>query len=355
MPYNGSGTYNLPLALVVGGTTITVTWGNTTTQDIATALSNALCRDGQSSMSGPLNLAGQNLQNLAAGAAATPSLYFTGDSNTGLYSGGADILGISTGGVARQMVLADGTVLFGRTTDNTLAMVQVESSAESTLATFQNTAAASFGSIRVMSNDRTLWITQTSTTHASTGAAILSTDNTQDLLFQNNAVTVLSLKYAAGTPTVTVANQLLFGAGTVTSMALHGTANQLIAYGGSSGFLVKSSGGVNTNLTVTDAGAVTARTSLASPIIDATSHRKYKREIEDVSALEIINNIRLHRYELAAVPGKKLIGFIHDELPESLRSGEEAVSLYGIAATALAGVAELTQLLKEKGLVQLAR
>jgi hypothetical protein len=38
---------------------------------------------------------------LSAGAAATPSLFFTGDSNTGIYSPGADQVGISTGGTVR--------------------------------------------------------------------------------------------------------------------------------------------------------------------------------------------------------------------------------------------------------------
>ena len=41
---------------------------------------------------------------LSAGAAATPSLFFTGDTNTGIYSPGADQLAISTGGTSRLAV-----------------------------------------------------------------------------------------------------------------------------------------------------------------------------------------------------------------------------------------------------------
>ena len=41
---------------------------------------------------------------LSAGAAATPSLFFTGDTNTGIYSPGADQVGISTGGTSRLAV-----------------------------------------------------------------------------------------------------------------------------------------------------------------------------------------------------------------------------------------------------------
>ena len=47
---------------------------------------------------------------LSAGAAATPSLFFTGDTNTGIYSPGADQVGISTGGTARITVDASGNV-----------------------------------------------------------------------------------------------------------------------------------------------------------------------------------------------------------------------------------------------------
>ena len=38
---------------------------------------------------------------LSGGAVATPSLFFTGDTNTGIYSPGADQVGISTGGTSR--------------------------------------------------------------------------------------------------------------------------------------------------------------------------------------------------------------------------------------------------------------
>ena len=47
MAFNGVGTYNLPLANVVTGTTISSTWANTTLADIATGLSTTVCKDGQ--------------------------------------------------------------------------------------------------------------------------------------------------------------------------------------------------------------------------------------------------------------------------------------------------------------------
>ena len=47
---------------------------------------------------------------LAAGSAAAPSLFFTGDSNTGVYSPGADQIAIATGGTGRLSVDASGNV-----------------------------------------------------------------------------------------------------------------------------------------------------------------------------------------------------------------------------------------------------
>ena|GEM_PF-939075 len=47
------------------------------------------------------------------GSAASPSLTFTGDENTGIYSPGADQVAISTGGSGRLFVNSDGTVSVG--------------------------------------------------------------------------------------------------------------------------------------------------------------------------------------------------------------------------------------------------
>jgi hypothetical protein len=52
----------------------------------------------------------------ALGAAATPSLTFTGDTNTGIYSPGADQVAISTGGSGRLFVDASGNVGVGDST-----------------------------------------------------------------------------------------------------------------------------------------------------------------------------------------------------------------------------------------------
>jgi hypothetical protein len=49
----------------------------------------------------------------AGGSAASPAYSFTGDTNTGIFSSAADTLGLSTGGVRRMQIDADGNVGIG--------------------------------------------------------------------------------------------------------------------------------------------------------------------------------------------------------------------------------------------------
>jgi len=66
MSRNGSGTYNLPSGNpVVSGSTITSSWANTTLTDIATALTGSVASDGQTPMSGALNMTDNLITNVA--------------------------------------------------------------------------------------------------------------------------------------------------------------------------------------------------------------------------------------------------------------------------------------------------
>jgi hypothetical protein len=62
---------------------------------------------------------------LALGSAGTPSLKFTGDTNTGIYSPGADQLAVATNGVGRLFVDSDGNIGIGGTTTTGWAQKQV--------------------------------------------------------------------------------------------------------------------------------------------------------------------------------------------------------------------------------------
>jgi hypothetical protein len=65
-------------------------------------------------------LAGSLDIGLGAGSASTPSLFFSGDANTGIYSPGADQVALTTAGTARLYVSSAGLVGIGVTSPDTL-------------------------------------------------------------------------------------------------------------------------------------------------------------------------------------------------------------------------------------------
>lgn len=75
MPYSGAGVFSLVAGNpVVTGTTISSTWANNTLSDIATGLSTAVCRDGQSTITANIPMGGFKLTGLGAGSAANDSV-----------------------------------------------------------------------------------------------------------------------------------------------------------------------------------------------------------------------------------------------------------------------------------------
>jgi len=78
MSRNGTGTYNLPAGNpVVTGTSISSTWANTTMTDLANALSGSVAADGQTPMTGQLDMNSQKIKNLATGTTAGNAIEYT--------------------------------------------------------------------------------------------------------------------------------------------------------------------------------------------------------------------------------------------------------------------------------------
>jgi hypothetical protein len=72
MSRNGSGTYNLPAGNpVVTGTTISSTWANNTLSDIANSLTQSIAADGQTPITGALQMGGNDIQNAGTITATT--------------------------------------------------------------------------------------------------------------------------------------------------------------------------------------------------------------------------------------------------------------------------------------------
>lgn len=89
MPYNGSGTFTLysPGNPVVTGTTISSTWANNTLTDLATGLSTALTKDGQTTPTANIPMGGFKLTGLAAGSASGDSVRYGQLGSLAFFSG----------------------------------------------------------------------------------------------------------------------------------------------------------------------------------------------------------------------------------------------------------------------------
>lgn len=110
MPFNGSGTYTPPGAdfPAVTGTTISSSKYNNVINDVASALTGVVTRDGQSPMTATLPMGGQLITGLGAGSVSAPALSFTGDADTGVYKPGAAQWAVSIDGTQRLLVNATG-------------------------------------------------------------------------------------------------------------------------------------------------------------------------------------------------------------------------------------------------------
>ena len=75
MSRNGSGTYSLPTGNpVVSGSTISSTWANNTLTDMATALSGSIAADGQTPITGALQMNSNQINGLSNGTASTDAI-----------------------------------------------------------------------------------------------------------------------------------------------------------------------------------------------------------------------------------------------------------------------------------------
>lgn len=111
MARNSSGNMALlqPQTPFIANTTIVSTDVNAVMSDIANEITNSLDRSGRGAMTSPLIV--------PASTAATPSVAFTGDTDTGVYGAAANTVGIATGGSVRATFSTNGML----TVDGALA------------------------------------------------------------------------------------------------------------------------------------------------------------------------------------------------------------------------------------------
>ena len=116
MSRNGSGTYNLPVGNpVVPATIISTTWANTTLSDMATALTGSVAADGQTPITGDLQMSSNRITSLGTPVAAA-------DAVTKAYvDAGVAALGTMATQNANNVAITGGTInntTIGATTAN---------------------------------------------------------------------------------------------------------------------------------------------------------------------------------------------------------------------------------------------
>ena len=95
MSRNGSGTYTLPAGNpVVTGTTIASTWANSTLSDIQNALTQSIAADGQTPITGALQMGNNKVTNMGTATAAGDAVEFA-QFTTPTFTG--DVTMLSTG------------------------------------------------------------------------------------------------------------------------------------------------------------------------------------------------------------------------------------------------------------------
>ena len=122
MSRNGSGVYSLPAGNpVVTGTTIASTWANTTMTDLAAALTDSVAADGQTPMTGNLDLNTHKIVNLVAGTVSGDAIEFA-QFKTPTFTGDVTVTStgfvlISAGTTAQRPVSpANGQIRYNTTT-----------------------------------------------------------------------------------------------------------------------------------------------------------------------------------------------------------------------------------------------
>jgi len=115
MSRNGSGTYTLPAGNpVVAGTVIATTWANNTMNDLASAMTDSVAADGQTPMTGPLNMNSNKVTNLATGTISGDGINFT-QFNTPTFGGAVTcsttltVVGDTTMSGTGQLKIPNGT------------------------------------------------------------------------------------------------------------------------------------------------------------------------------------------------------------------------------------------------------
>jgi hypothetical protein len=237
MSRNGSGTYTLPAGNpVVTGTTISTTWANNTLNDLAAAMTDSVAADGQTPMTGDLDLNSNKIVNLAVGTVAGDAVEFS------QLAAATSVVTITGGTI-------NGTTI-GATTPSTGRFTTLEVSGTTTLATALTgvlKGTSGVVSVATAGTDYAGISTAQSFTAGQRGAVSVLTDGatiTPNFALANNFSLTIGGNQTLANPTNLVAGQ-----SGVILITQDGTGSRTLAYGSN----WKFAGGTAPVLTTTPA------------------------------------------------------------------------------------------------------
>lgn len=191
MPRNGSGTYSLPEPAFVSGATISSSAMNSDLSDLASAMTASVAKDGQTAMTGPLNMGGQNITNVGALSTSSGTLALSGK------------LTVSGAATMSSTLATTGAATFASTVAITGATTMASTMAVTGAATFNGTAA--FGGavtcFSTLTANSGALISSLNVTFGSTlnGAVVVNSttnlNNTVDIKITSTLVALVGLFY----------------------------------------------------------------------------------------------------------------------------------------------------------------
>ncbi len=147
MSRNGSGTYTLPAGNpVVSGTVIATSWANNTMNDLAAAMTDSVAADGQTPMTGPLNMNSNKVTNLATGTISGDGINYA-QFNTPTFGGAVVcsstlvVTGVTT--LNSTLAVAGDTTMAGNLAVNSTGQIKLPNGT-----TAQRSATPTIGSVR---------------------------------------------------------------------------------------------------------------------------------------------------------------------------------------------------------------
>ena len=216
MSRNGSGVYTLPAGNpVVSQTVISSSWANNTMNDLAAAMTDSVAADGQTPMTGPLNMNSNKVTNLATGTVSGDGVNFA-QFNTPTFNGAVvcnstlTVTGATT--LNSTLAVTGDTTMAGNLAVNSTGQIKLPNGT-----TGQRSATPTVGSVRFNTTLQTFegystYSGQTISTITNVTTTALLTTATDHNLTSGTFITVSGATPAAynGTFSITVVDAVSF-------------------------------------------------------------------------------------------------------------------------------------------------